>query len=166
MNENTLKERTKRLLEINKIIKKLDSAIRPAAFLLLEDYVLSSAGLVKEPELHPAQRNDRRADHEKFFSKFNHSKASDNVLLICAYLYGQYGSSPFGVKNIKTLADEVGVTVPDKPYMTIKAAQRKGKSLFRSVGGGLFCPTVHGEKFLKETYKVSKGTQQKPQDAE
>jgi hypothetical protein len=43
MNETTLKERANKLLEINKIIKKLDASIRAGAFLLLQDYVLSGA---------------------------------------------------------------------------------------------------------------------------
>jgi protease I len=36
-----------------------------------------------------------------------------------SYHYSQYGSSPFTVEEIKALADEVGVTVPNKPYMTL-----------------------------------------------
>jgi hypothetical protein len=166
MNETTLKERTKKLLEINEIVKKLDETIRPAAFLLLQDYVSGSAAPDKEKPHHPVPHIDAGEGREGFFSKFNHAKPSDNVLLVSAYHYSQYGSSPFSVEEIKALADQVGVTIPNKPYMTLTAAQRKGKGLFRSVGKGVFCPTVHGETFFKNTYKVSKGTQQKQESVE
>jgi len=166
MNETTLQERTKKLLEINNVIKKLDETIRPAAFLLLQDYVLGSASSDKLKPHHPASPIDAGEGREEFFSKFSHAKPSDNVLLVSAYHYSQFGSSSFSVEEIKALADQVGVTIPNKPYMTLTAAQRKGKSLFRSVGKGVFCPTVHGETFFKKTYGVSKGTQHKPESQE
>ncbi|MDE3099236.1 MAG: hypothetical protein KGJ88_07155 [Verrucomicrobiota bacterium] len=166
MNETTLKERTEKLLEIDKIIKRLDATIRPAAFSLLQDYVLAGVAAGKEKSKAVTTENLGSEGREGFFSKFNHDKPSDNVLLLCAYHFSQYGSAAFTTDEISDLANEVGVTIPNHPAMTIKAAQRKGKSLFRIAGRGLYAPTVHGESFFKATYKVSKGTQQKPQPEE
>jgi hypothetical protein len=166
MNETILKERTKRLLEINEVVKKLDSTIRPAAFLLLQDYVLSNAASGGKIVHDPTMQNEASEDRESFFSKFDHDKPSDNALLVSAYHYGQYGSSSFSIDEIKTIANEVGITVPERPDMTLKAAQRDGKNLFLRVGRGVFRPTVYGEAFFKKTYQVSKGKQQKPQSAE
>ena len=37
-----------------------------------------------------------------------------------------------------------------------------GKQLFVSAGRGQFKPTVHGEIYLKNSYKVKKGTKTRP----
>jgi hypothetical protein len=166
MNETTLKERTKRLLEINEIVKKLDETIRPAAFLLLQDYVLSGTSSAKEKQQQVTSLDAAAEGREGFFTKFNHDKPSDNALLASAYHYAQYGSSAFSIDEIKAMANEVGVTVPERPDMTFQAAQRDGKNLFLRAGRGGFRPTVHGEAFFKKTYQVSKGKQQKAQSAE
>jgi hypothetical protein len=171
MNESTFKESTKRLLELNKIIKNLDETIRPAAFSLLQDYVYCgvSAAASAKPSAEgkirqqPVEVNELSEDRESFFSKFNHDKPSDNALLVSAYYYGQYGASPFSIDELKTLANEVGVTVPERPDMTFKMAQRDGKNLFLRAGRGVYRPTVYGEAFFKKTYEVSKGKLQKPQ---
>src|SRR5438094_6979871 len=80
MNEATLKERTKRLLEINDIIKKLDPTIRPAAFALLQDCVLAGAPAAKQNKSPATSDDDGGKDRERFFSQFPHDKPADNAL--------------------------------------------------------------------------------------
>ena len=154
--------RVKRLREVNTVVKPLDPAIREASFNLLKSYVtgleIDNAGEGKGGEV--AQ------DKKSFFTKFSHDRPSENVFLVAAYHYSQYGTTPFDRGDIKQIADDVGLIVPDRPDMTLKNAQKKGKSLFNSVGAGKYKPTVHGEKYLKETYKVTKGTKKKEENEE
>src|ERR1700722_15763530 len=166
MNEIILKERTKRLFEINKVIKQLDSTIRPAAFLLLQDYALIPATSKTEKQSPASKQHNGEEERTDFFSKFNHSKPSDNAFLLSAHYYSQYGASPFSLEEIETLANEVGVTIPERLDKTFLTDKRGGKSLFLRAGKGAFRPTVHGEAFFKNSYKVSKGTRQKPAVAE
>ena len=165
MNESTLKEKTKRLLEVNEIIKKLDETIRPAAFSLLQGYVSGGAIPERESQNSSSAQDNDAGGREEFFSKFSHDKPADNVKLLSAYLYSQYGTSPFSMEEIKKLANDVGVTVPGRPDMTFVAALEDGKHLFQRGGRGEFRPTVYGEAYFKKTYQVSKGKQQKPQGA-
>jgi hypothetical protein len=67
------------------------------------------------------------------------------------------------VAEVNELAEDVGVTIPERVYMTFVNARRGGKSLFKKVGKAVFKPTVHGEAHFKETYKVKKGKEVKKQ---
>ena len=151
MNQDELKSTSDRLLEVNGIIKDLDPAIKEKSFDLLKQYVTGT----------PPDGNDGEDaaadDMDTFFSKFDHDKPSDNVFLIASYLYSTYGDSPFSVKEVQEIADEVGITLPDRPDVTLNAAQKKGKSLFNRTGKGMYKPTVHGATSFKEKYGVKKG---------
>jgi len=102
-------------------------------------------------------------DREKFFSSFDQKKPADNGLLLAAYLYRRYGTAPFTAVEVNDLAKDVGITIPERVDMTLVNAQRKGKALFRRIGKAEFKPTVHGEAYFKETYKVKKGKAVKKQ---
>jgi hypothetical protein len=160
MNTNTLRNRSKRLLEVNAVIKELDPAVRLAAFTLLEDYVTTGESS-PEKEREITVNRDGEQNREAFFSKFETDKPADNAHLLAGYLYSQYGSAQFSIDEIKALATEVGLIVPDRVDMTIRNSQREGKHLFQATGRGMFRPTVHGELFFKSAYRVSKGTQVK-----
>lgn len=99
---------------------------------------------------------------EGFFEALKNGKPSENALAAAAYYYSQYGSAEFSVDEMRDLADDVGVTVPERLDMTYLSATREGNRLFRRGGRGAFRPTVHGEAFFKQTYNVRKGTSQKP----
>ena len=159
MNKNTFEEKVKRLQEVDKIIKSLDPSIREASFKLLESYVTEGK---KDDSMN--EDKETEIDVENFFTKFEHDKPSDNVLLIAAYYYSQYGTSPISLGEIKETASNVGITIPNRPDMTLKAAQRDGKNLFNKAGRDKYKPTVHGEKFFKDTYKVSKGKKGKDEE--
>lgn len=159
MDEKTYNERVKRLREVDKVVKSLDSTIREASFKILQSYI--TGGKVetgKEPPEHDISDDD-------FFTQFDHDKPADNALLIAAYHYRQYGTQPISLGEVRTLADDVGITIPERVDMTFKAAQRSGKNLFASAGIGKIKPTVYGEKFFKETYRVTKGKKKKEEKA-
>lgn len=164
MDEKMFQERVKKLNEVNKIIEKLDPSIKAESFKLLQSYIMGKER-VSEGGVKNSKEPEQQEDKESFFGQFDHSKPSDNALLTAAYLYNQFGSSPFSAEDVKELADDVGITIPARCDMTFKGAQKKGKNLFTIVGRGKYKPTVHGEAYLKKTYKVKKGTKTKESEA-
>lgn len=160
MDQKQFGERFARLREVGDLIEKLPPEIRSDAFALLKEYVLPrSAGPSKEPN---DQSGPDDSGDTNLFTQFDHEKPSDNVRLIAAHFFREYGSEPFLVDEVKALAAETGLTVPDRVDMTLANATEKGKKLFVAAGRGKFKPTVHGEAFLKSTYGVKKGTNTRP----
>lgn len=155
----------KKLLEINKAISSLDPAIRSAAFEILAPYYFE-----EEAEGQGKRRQKAKKDKlikpstdtpEGFFTSFDYEKPSDNVVLIAAWLYSQYGVIPITNNEIKDQADNAGLTVPDRSDTTMRNAKRNGKNLFRKRGNG-YQLTVHGEKYVKDTYSIRKGAKPVP----
>ena len=161
MDKKQFQERVKKLKEINKVIESLDPSIKEASFKLLQSYV---TGEEKELSNGGDGETPTDIDRETFFTKFSHDKPGRNVLLITAYLYSQYGTSPVSLKEIKKIADDVGITVPDRTDMTLRQAKKDGKSMFNYGGNDNIRPTVHGEKYFKDTYKVSKGKKKRAKE--
>ena len=171
MSKDEASEAKKKLLEINDLILKLDPAIRSQAFDFLAPQYFDG------PAAKPKKKNDEEeassdevsdddsGDEAAFFSKWDHSKPSDNVLLVVARLYNEHGVFPITPKIIKDLADHAGLTVPNRIDMTLNQAQAKGKSLFRKQGKA-YMVTVSGEAVLKETYNVRKGKKPRPDDTD
>lgn len=168
MDKEKFQERIKKIKEVDEFIKTLDSSIRETAFKLLEDYITGR----KRKETHIEGEGSTVFDtggvvipdestKENFFSQFDHEKPSDNALLIAAYHYSQFGTAVLTIKETKEIADSVGITIPNRVDVTFKGAKKNQKSLFQTVGKGKFKPTVHGEKYFKETYGVTKGTKTK-----
>lgn len=127
MKKDIFEERVKRLQEIDKIIKTLDPAIRAMSFEILKGYVLeikySDSGDEENEDT-----NDSGEDSDNFFAKYNHDKPSDNVLLIAAQHYSIYGTEPLSMDEVKSTADDVGITIPNRPDMTLKSFKRWQKS--------------------------------------
>lgn len=168
MDESSFKNRAKRLKEVNEIVKDLVPEIRQGAFDLLKAYVGPAVPASSHRE-NPSKEDDPPAaglDAGDFFLKFDHEKPADNAKLIAAYHYSKFGTAPFSVDEIKDLAAEVGITIPERPDMTFLDSRRNGKNLFKRAGRGKFRPTVHGEKYLRESYDVAKGTQRKSENPE
>lgn len=163
MDETTFKNRVKRLGDVNKVIVKLDPAVRASAFSLLEGYVTGKVG--KPPSKEHQDDPEPTEDAEEFFSGYNHDKPSDNVLLIAAYHYSQFGTEKFSVDEVKEIASDTGVTIPGRVDMTLVAGVRDGKKLFKRAGTGKFQPTVHAETYFKKEYKVKKGRKKKPEES-
>jgi hypothetical protein len=168
VDEKTFKERVARLQKVGEIVEKLPPEVRAQAFATLEPYVTGEAATptrgkrtTKPDGGAGGDSDDNDESREEFFKRHDHDKPSDNVRLIAAYHFQQHGSAPFTVDELKEIADDVGITVPDRIYMTLRAAQADGKKLFSSPSRGLFKPTVHGEANLKTTYEVKKGNKPK-----
>lgn len=163
MKEEEYNERVKKLQEVNGVITKLDPAIREHAFKLLEGYITGRKPkqIGKEEDGDNVDTDD---DMESFFSRFDHEKPSDNAMSIAAYHYSQYGKEPISYDEVKQIAGDVGLTIPERVDMTFKAAKDKGKSLFQSGGRGKSKPTVHGETYLKEKFGVKKGKKKKVEE--
>jgi len=163
LNKKEFDERTSRLQEIGQIIEKLPIEIRGDAFSLLKAYVTknaSSGNDTSQAEQYIASDDNGDADSNEggLFGKHTHDKPADNVRLAAAHLFEQYGSEPFTAAEIESVATDAGITVPSRIDMTLRVAKDDGKQLFMSAGKGKFKPTVHGEIYLKNTYKVKKGT--------
>jgi hypothetical protein len=154
-----------RLLEVNKVIAKLDPSIRGVAFEFLKSYV--SAGTLPPP---PTDPKKLPADHHatgdvtELIQKHGDGKPHENTNLLAAIWFAEYGASPFSVDYIKNKATEIGLTIPARPDKTLKSARDNAKALFAPTGRGLFKPTVVGEAFFKTTYNVRKGTKAPPSD--
>jgi hypothetical protein len=167
VDKQTFKDRVSRLKEVSTALEKLPAEVRGAAFGLLEAYVTAEADGTGGGRTPPKKSKPGRepagetGDASEFFGQFESLKPADNVRLVAAYFYQEYGVQPFGVDELKELADRVGVTVPGRIDMTLLAAKEKGKKLFIRAGRGQFKPTVHGEIHLKTEYKVKKGNKQK-----
>lgn len=161
MDEATYKKRVKRLKEVDKVVKALDPAIREASFKLLQSHITNEKLHDDSGGSGDGSGGNGGASGKSIFTEFEHDRPSDNVLLVAAYHFSQYGSVPFSIEEAKVMATDAGLTIPNRPNMTLRTASRKGKKLFARAGRGKFKPTVHGERYLKETYKVSKGGKKK-----
>lgn len=162
MDDKNFSDIASRLEEVGKVIAKLPTEIRLEAFGLLKPYVSKQVGGISgmsKPESSGVESDNDGADDASLFSQFDHNKPSDNVRLITADLFQKYGSEPFAIEEIEKIAADAGITIPTRVDMTIRQATDGGKRLYVSCGNGSYKPTVHGETFLKTTYKVKKGKQ-------
>lgn len=169
MDDSQIQDAKKKLAAINKIITTLDPAIRASAFEILEPIFFDDSPTPREKKdgekgkrVRPTTSTD---DAGKFFGSFEHAKPSENVHLITAWFYSQYGVFPIAAAELREMADSVGITVPARPDATMRQAKVKGKKLYVKRTEG-FQLTVHGEKHLKETYSVKKGTKVRPVEAD
>lgn len=161
MNKAEFDERVSRLQEVGKVIGALPAEIRSEAFSLLKGYV---SGHDKPDSTHANNGYEQDSDSDgdtSLFGRFDHNKPSDNVRLVAAFLFQQYGSEPFSVDEVNSIAAEAGITVPARIDMTLRQAKENGKNLFVNTGEAMFKPTVHGETTLKDTYGVKKETKKR-----
>lgn len=171
MDDQQFKDTVERLQQVNAVIGKLDPAIRSEAFGVLRPYVEGKPG---SPSKQSTGEGDDEASGigggqdvdissaEAFVRSQDIDKPANAVKAIAAWWFSQYGSVPIRAADIKKLAGEIGVTIPDKPYMTLTGMKTDGKDVFRSSKGD-FVPTVpHGELFFQSQYKVKKGKQLPP----
>ncbi|MBK8057890.1 MAG: hypothetical protein IPK33_08430 [Gemmatimonadetes bacterium] len=167
MDDKEFKTRSSRLEQVAKVLEKLPAEVRSEAFELLKGYVTehSSETRTKSKET-KGGRDSAGQSEEEFFGAFEHDKPADNAKLIAAWFYREYGAEPFSLDEVRTKADDVGITIPARVDMTFQAAKDKGKKLFARAGTGKFKPTVHGEANLKTTYSIKKGTKKRTDGSE
>jgi hypothetical protein len=169
MDKKSMDEIKASLLEINELVAKLDPSIRAAAFEILRPLYFGR----KQIE-HTKEQESRKSDDDSkgdeaptdlsdFIAPYDHKKPADNVMLLAAWLYSNYGTYPITAKEIKELGDSCGLILPGRPDNTMRQGKNKGKSLFNQQGKG-WQPTVSGELFFKEEYKVKKGTKPLPKE--
>jgi hypothetical protein len=142
--------------EVEGAVLELDESVRAVAFSMMEAYVLSgrlSAPASRAEAINPTEPGSLG----DFFESRDVSKPAQAVMEITAYLFQEFGSEPFTPQHIRDIADEVGLTVPQRIDMTLKSAKKDGKPIFRSVGRGKYAPTVFGEATLKTDHNVTKG---------
>jgi hypothetical protein len=158
-------ERVLRLQDVGNIIDKLPAEIRSEAFGLLKGYVSGRNQSDSDDAGNEDELGEGSGGDVSLFGRFDHDKPSDNVRLIAAYLFQQYGAEPFSVDEMKEIASDAGITVPARIDMTLRQAQENGKYLFVNAGTGRFKPTVHGETHLKDAYGVKKGNMKRKEAA-
>jgi hypothetical protein len=94
-------------------------------------------------------------------------RPAEAVKAIAAWWFSQYGSAPITRTSVETLAENIGVTIPDRPDATLRQMKHDGRDVFRSAGRGTFVPTrPHGELYFQTQYEVSKGRKQAPGTAD
>jgi len=167
MNDKKYNECIGRLEKIGKVLQKIPPEVRGAAFSLFEGYITGNSDDLFVPDSSSKSKtlssktDSNSSSMEKFFSAHAHDKPADNVKLMAAFHYKDFGTEPFLVEDLQGMASDVGLTVPKRMDMTLDQAKIQGRKLFARAGAGKFKVTVHGEAFLKSTYRVSKGTKKR-----
>jgi hypothetical protein len=167
MDENHIQEVKDKLSKINEFIIGLDAELKLTAMNLLLPLYFDEKEIYSKPTTKPDAiiNNDMDAgadvDEYKYFSSFEHDKPSDNVVMIAAWLYSQYGVYSITQDEIKEYAARLGITIAPRVDMTFGSVSRDGKKLFRQSGRG-YEPTLPGEGHFKEFYKVKKGNKPRP----
>lgn len=173
MDKDKISEVQKKLLEMNKVIIKLDPAIRNAAFEVMVPYYFEEKS-AQPPKGEENPKGGKGAasgktvdthDLGSFISGFDHERPKDNVMLLVAWLYSQYGAYSIQAKEMRELAGTCGLVIPNRSDNTMRQAKDKGKSLFSQHGKG-WKPTVSGELYLKNTYGVKKGNKPFSKDSQ
>ena len=142
MDKEIIDEVQFKLLKMNKIIAKLDPAIRNTAFEIMVPYYFDDQPTKKQKNGNKSKGGKGKSsakeadtsDLESFISSFEHKKPKDNIMLLTAWLYSQQGAYSIQAKEIKELADSCGLVIPNRSDNTMRAAKNKGKSLFKQQG--------------------------------
>jgi len=170
VDKKKIEEIQAKLLEINEVITKLDPAIRGVAFEMLAPYYIGDNTKPRETGSGGPPRKDTSSgemvntnDLSSFIESSGHGKPNENLMMLVAWLYSQYGSYPIQSKEIEDLSDTSGLVIPSRPDNTKRYAKEKGKNLFTQQGKG-WKLTVSGEIFLKNKYNVKKGSKPLPKE--
>lgn len=154
------------LLKINEAVIQIDPAVRVSAFEILVARYMGERGAYNAKKVNayaPAAHAETPDTNDlgAFISSFDASKPADAVMVLVAWLYSSYGVYPVSAKEIKELANACGLTVPARPDNTMRAAKHNGKGLFNQQAKG-WQLTVSGELYVKETFKIKKGSKALP----
>jgi len=98
---------------------------------------------------------------DSFFNRDKDLKPSDHAQLCAAYHFSVHGPIAFSLDDLRTIANDAGVILPDRLDMTLNAAKRGGKKLFQGVGKGMFKPTASAGLVFRERWNVKPGKQGK-----
>jgi hypothetical protein len=119
------------------------------------------------PQSQAAQPTDKPVvDVAAFFSREDGLRPSANAYLCAAYHYAMYGTAAFSLEDLRSIAGEAGVVLPDRLDMTLKQAGKRGKRLFQSTGKDSYKPTAVAGMIFKERWGVVPGRLEKPERAD
>ena len=106
-------------------------------------------------------------DHDlgAFCTRDEKLKPSDHAFLCAAYHYSQHGAAAFSLDELRQIAADAGVVIPDRLDMTLKNAASKGKRLFQSSGRNAYKPTAAAGILFKEKWQVTPGRKSKAAEA-
>lgn len=152
MNEDA-KRLVERLSEVNQIIARFDETIRRDVFALLVPLVLGKT------EARQETTEQGNPDLSSFFTVGQSDTPANTVHRVIAFLYARSGPE-LSLSDIREVAADVGLTLPERLDVTVSGAQRSGKPLYRSLGKGGYRVTVHGASFLEAEYHVKRGRAQ------
>jgi hypothetical protein len=169
MDSASFEDTVKRLKEVDAVVTKLDPAIRGDAFSLLKSYVTGGVVRAEAPGRTPPGASNGGVeaeaidltDAENFFTEHEGGKPAENAYLTVAYLYSQYGASPFSIDDVRAVANHAGLTLPERVDVTLAGAKKSGKQLFKRAGRGRLQPNVHGETYLRNTFDIARGTKRR-----
>ena len=143
---------------VNLLIKE-DSETRrrtiEAAMMLLGEKPLTIQSSDQSRRL--ASSEETNPDLGQFFNRGEKLKPSDSAQLCAAYHYSLYGVAAFSLDDIRAIAADAGVVLPDRLDMTFSSATHAGKKLFQSVGRGSVKPTAAAGVAFNERWGVKPG---------
>ena len=141
---------------INEDSETRQRAIQAAMMLLGEARVAYENSLARSDS-----GNDDQADLAAFFNRNEKLKPADYAYLCTAYHFSLYGTVPFSLDELRAIAKEAGVVLPDRLDMTLKQAGKGGKKLFQAVGRDAYKPTASACMLFKEQWDVKPGRRTK-----
>jgi hypothetical protein len=92
-----------------------------------------------------------------FFARDEKLKPAENAYFCAAYLYSLYGAQAFSFDDLRAVAADAGVVLPDRVDKTLFTAAKAGKKYFQSAGKGSFRFTSHGELYVQGRWAVKPG---------
>jgi hypothetical protein len=149
--------------EIVKILARHDSPTRrramDAAMIALGEPTGSLRGFrITE---HSGNDSEPDTDLATFFNREQDLKPSDNAQLCAAYHFASHGATSFSLDELRQIASEAGVVLPDRLDMTLNKAASKGRKLFQNIGKGTFKPTAAAGVVFKERWGIRPGRAEK-----
>lgn len=145
---------------VNLLIKENDEVRRRAvhAALTLLGVVPPHGGSGFEAN---ARGDGDLAPMASFFEREGNLKPADYAQLSAAYHFSLFGFASFSFDDLRQIAGEAGVVIPDRLDMTIGQATKNGKKLFQLAGRGQYKPTAAAGVLFKERWSVRPGNKQK-----
>jgi len=131
-----------------------------AAMMLLGEAPVANVNTRSESAASDSGGNGHE-DLAAFFERYENLKPSDYAYLCAAYHFSVYGSVAFSLDDLRTIAAEAGLVLPDRLDMTLKQAGKGGKKLFQSAGRNAYRPTASAGLLFKERWGVKPGKRRK-----
>jgi hypothetical protein len=128
-----------------------------AAMMLLGEVVLPANDQSSEGSDIHGRNGSECSDLATFFSREENLKPSDYAQLCAAYHFSVYGVVPFSVDELRGIASDAGVVLPDRLDMTLAQAAKNGKKLFQVAGKSSYKPTASAGLVFKERWGVKPG---------